>query len=139
MLIIPIIGADFFAIVLQKLDVFIFTFIMTIFLGWFAYNWIKNGIQRRIIIQFDNSGVTSFEPNFHCNWKDICGFKFREYSGKTFMTLTVTFIFDNGRTSTTIDVSYCDKNIKQLREYLSERLREYKEDEFSETIQKLHA
>ena len=138
MLIVPIICADYFAIVTKKFDFLIFTFIMTVFLGWFAYNWIKNGIQKRVIVQFDNSGVTSYEPKFFSNWADIYGYRFREYSGKTFMTLTVTFIFDNGKTSTTIDVSYCDKKINHFREYLSKRLKEFNEDEYGAAIQKRH-
>jgi hypothetical protein len=138
MLITPAIVMDYIAITTMKYDFFIFTFLMTIFLGWFAFSWIKNGIRRRIVVQFDNFGVTSFDPKFQIAWTYIYGYKFKEYSGK-FKTLELILIFDYGKTSTIIDVSFCDKKIQHIREYLSGRLKEFNEKEYETTIQKNHS
>ncbi len=132
----PALVMDFIAIETGRPDFFVFTSIFTIFLGWFGYNYFKDGIQRRIIMKFDSIGVTSFDPEFNFNYDEIYGYKLHEYSGRSFKTLEIQLLFDNGNTSTTVDISWCDKKQKDLDNYLTNRLTKYSDDRFEDTSEK---
>jgi hypothetical protein len=132
-LICPLILIDVMFLVKSKDYTFlIFCFLMTLFVGWFAYNYIRNGIRRKLVIAFDKYGLTSFEPNFKFSWQEVFGYKLYD-SGKT---VSIEFIFDNGRTSTKVDVTRCDKKANQIDSYLSTKIPKYKQDEYEETFEK---
>ena len=136
MLIMPALVMDYVAIDTKNYNFLIFTMLMTVFLGWFANRYLKNGIRGGTVVKFDGEGFTSFDPEFTFKWQDIYGYKLHEYSGKTFKTLEIELLFDMGRTSTLVNVSFCDRKNSEIDAYLSKFAKKYSLDEFEETFQK---
>lgn len=136
MLICPAIIMDYIAIDTEQYKFLIFTVIMTLFLGFFAYSYINNGLQRKIIILFNEEGIESYNPTFNVKWSDVFGYKLHEYSGGNFKTLEIDFLFNNGKTSTTIDVSWSDKKKDDFDKYLSQKLKKISNKDYTETFEK---
>ncbi len=136
MLICPAILMDYIAIDTEQYKFLIFTVMMTIFLGFFAYIYISNGLQRKIIILFNEEGIESYNPAFNVKWSDVFGYKLHEYSGGNFKTLEIDFLFNNGKTSTTINVSWSDKKKDDFDKYLSKKLKKISNKDYTETFEK---
>lgn len=136
MLICPAILMDYIAIDTEQYKFLIFTVMMTIFLGFFAYIYISNGLQRKIIIIFNEEGIESYNPAFNVKWGDVFGYKLHEYSGGNFKTLEIDFLFNNGKTSTTVNVSWSNKKMNDFDKYLSQKLKKISNKDYTNTFEK---
>ena len=126
-LFVPIFILDYAAMDSKDFNFLIFTLIATVFLGGFAFRHFKKGIQRKVVIAFNDEGIKSVEPAFEFTWKEIHGYKLSDSDKFLF----IEFLFDKGKTSKRLNIAYCDKRRKEIDTYLSAKTKNCSNEEYS--------